>query len=449
MVRVLFFKASKIIFKIVNMLKVYRHKHFFGFIEGHKRLDVSEKKYLYSLIGEGDAKVVRKYEVQFAKLVGSGNATSFATGRMGFFSLLNILKVGANDEVILQGSTCAVMANAILRCKATPVFADINDKTFGSCKNSIEKLISPRTKMIVAQHSFGIPCDINPISKLAQENGIFLLEDCALSLGSAIKGKRVGTFGDAALFSSDHTKPLNSLIGGLIYTSSDDLHERLQVIKVSSPDVKQSRQKQLFRQLCFEAKYANPQNFGKLRLYSAFRRKVLQLKSGFFDEDFGLPKLKSSYSYPLKLPLFLAYIGLKEVENWERTKETRKENGALFLKVLRAAGFGERLTIYDQVDIDIIPLRIAFTIPKEAKLHKALGGFLDWDSIWFREPLVGSEVSNNDFSYIAGSCPQAEKISSMMINLPCNMTSNSANILSEKLKNKLISVKLPLIGSNS
>ena len=301
--------------------------------------------------------------------------------------------------------------------------------------------------MIVAQHSFGIPCDISSIAKLAKENKVFLMEDCALSLGSTVKGQRVGTFGDAALFSTDHTKPINTLIGGLIYTSNSNLNTKLEAIKESSPDIGKKHQKQLFNQLCLEAKYANKENFGKLRLLSAIRRKILRKKSGFFEEDFGSPKPNSSYKYPLKLPSFLAHVGLKEIEKWEQEKVIRVKNGELFLHVLKSAGFGDLVRVYEREDLEIIPLRIAFLSPSKLKLYENLNNFIDCDAIWFREPLVGLKGSSNSLGYVKGSCPRAEEACTMIINLPCNMASNSALILSEKLKNKLESIKVSSVGS--
>ena len=75
--------------------------------------------------------------------------------------------------------------------------------------------------MIVAQHSFGIPCKIDKIKEVANKHGIFLLEDCALTLESKFKKITVGNYGDAALFSFDHTKPLNGFSGGAFFTQKN------------------------------------------------------------------------------------------------------------------------------------------------------------------------------------------------------------------------------------
>ena len=119
---------------------------------------------------------------------------------MAFFSLMQSLGIGTGDEVIIPGFTCSVMANAIIRTGAKPVYSDIDADTMGSDASAIERCITPQTKMIVAQHSFGIPCNIDEIADLAKSKGIFLVEDSALALDSRIHGKSVGTLGRCCVF---------------------------------------------------------------------------------------------------------------------------------------------------------------------------------------------------------------------------------------------------------
>ena len=110
---------------------------------------------------------------KFSKIIGNGGAVSFGSARMAFYTLMKILNISSNDEVILLGSTCSVMVNAILKVGAKPIFSDIDKYTFGSSANEIRKVMSSRSKIIVAQHTFGIPCDIEEIKKLAREKTCF------------------------------------------------------------------------------------------------------------------------------------------------------------------------------------------------------------------------------------------------------------------------------------
>ena len=190
---------------------------YYGFIQGHESINNDQIKEINQLLKNPNPKITEEYENKFSNLIGNGSSVSYASGRMGFFELMKYLKIGNQDEVIILGYTCAVMINAIIKIGAKPIFSDIDPETFGSCINSIKEKTNSKTKLIVAQHSFGIPCDIEKILEFTQEKKIFLLEDCALTLGSKVNGKIVGNFGDASLFSSE---PSNWFIFALISSSS-------------------------------------------------------------------------------------------------------------------------------------------------------------------------------------------------------------------------------------
>ena len=183
------------------------------------------------------------------------------------------------------------MVNAVLRVGAEPIFSDIDEETFGSSSISIAHCITTNTRMIVAQHSFGIPCNIEAISSLAKREGIFLLEDCALTLGSKVNRSIVGNFGDAALFSTDHSKPLNTLTGGLVYSLNKNLIDQLCIEQEKFEDLSIKRQKALWRQLRLEAKYCVPNRYGRIRLIDAvagLSKGLNLLSKDFLDDDFGI-----------------------------------------------------------------------------------------------------------------------------------------------------------------
>ena len=108
---------------------------------------------------------------------------------MGVYKIINFLNIKKRQEIIILGATCSVMINAIKRKEATQIYSGININTIGSDHASIEKLINQKIKTIIAQYSFGILCDIDPIVDIAKQNNIFLLEYCALNLGSNHKNK--------------------------------------------------------------------------------------------------------------------------------------------------------------------------------------------------------------------------------------------------------------------
>lgn len=147
--------------QITNAVRLIFLSPYFGFIQGHSHLLLKDIQKIRSLVGEDSDEIIRNYEKKFAELVGPGEAVSYAAARMGFYELMRIQGVGIGDEVILLGATCAVMVNAVRRTGATAVFSDIDHETFGSSCQAIEVCITPKTRMIVAQHSFGIPTKIS------------------------------------------------------------------------------------------------------------------------------------------------------------------------------------------------------------------------------------------------------------------------------------------------
>ena len=216
-------KIKNFVKRKIDTVFHYFKNPFFGFVSGHSYVDELQISELNALVGQIDLDLLNEYERKYAAIVGKGECVSYAAGRMGFYEVMRVIGIRSGDEVILTGATCSVMANAVIRTGATPVYSDIDPETFGSSPSAIESCISTNTRLIVAQHSFGIPCKIEAIKSLATKYKLFLLEDCALSLGSKINGITLGNFGDAALFSTDHSKPINTIIGGLIYSNNKNL----------------------------------------------------------------------------------------------------------------------------------------------------------------------------------------------------------------------------------
>ncbi len=374
-----------------------------------------------------------QFEQEYASIVGEGDAVAFASGRMGFFVLMEELGVGNGDEVVLPGATCSVMVNAVLRAGAQPVYADIDPQSFGSDPKEIERAISPRTRMIVAQHSFGIPCNIVPIVALARLRNIFLLEDCALTLGSKVNGKTVGNFGDAALFSTDHSKPINTLTGGLIYSRNQSLVSRLRVRQGKCGDLSAEKQQALFNRLLLERKYCHPGKYGRIAMFEYFMRVWKRREKPFLDDDFGT-NCRSSYPYPAKFPGFLAKLGLLEIERWPHVAEERRILMKSLLDAIDQCGLADVLpSAYRDANRNIVPLRLAWHAADGARQRQHLSNRVDVSWTWFMQPIVATQEPLGKFGYRSGSCPVSEALGPKMVNLPCNVPVEWSRRLAECL----------------
>ena len=131
------------------------------------------------------------------------------------------------DEVITTPITFAASANCVLYCGGTPVFADIDPKTYNIDSKDIEKKITSKTKAIIAVHMAGQPCDMDSIHDIAKRHNLIVIEDGAHALGSEYKGKKIGGLSDMTTFSFHPVKPITTGEGGMIMTNDDDLYQRL------------------------------------------------------------------------------------------------------------------------------------------------------------------------------------------------------------------------------
>ena len=432
---------AKVFKKILDIFFIITQRNYYGFIKGHTYI---KKKNFNKIKKSYSPKIVKKFEKKFSKLIGEGEAISFASARMCFFAFMKAIGIKKNDEVILNGATCAVMVNAVLRIGAIPIFSDISPISFGSCPNGIKKVLTSKTKLIVAQHSFGIPCEINKIQKLAKSKNIFLLEDCALSIGSKFMNKKIGTFSDASIFSTDRSKPINAIIGGLVYTKNKQLHNAIQEIQNKSENLSEKKQNLIWNEFIIERTYFNPGGIKIYNLKNSFRNFMknffFEKQSPFLNEDSGLSNSKS-YPYPSKLPKFIAEIGILAIDNWKNELETNKKNLNRYLKFFKKSKYSHYISkVYYDKNLKIIPSRFVFSAPDGENLRKKLNRYVDTAWTWFLHPIVDTNIPLWKFGYKNGSCPISENIGKGMINLPTNLTKKQSKDLLIKI-NKILNIK--------
>ena len=421
--------------KLIKKIKKYFSKQYFGFVHGHQYISKNEIKKLEKIVGNNNQEIVTDFEKRFAEIIGSGECISYASARMGFYEVMGFIKIKKGDEIIILGATCSVMINAIKRKGALPRYSDIDINTIGSDIKTIKNLINKKTKLIIAQHSFGIPCDIKPIVDIAKEKKIFLLEDCALTLGSSYKNQKVGNFGNAAIFSTDHTKPVNSLIGGLVYSKNKLLINYLRANHDNLSNLSKDKQKALWKEFLYERKIRNPRNEGKIFLLNSINnilKKNFRKIEPFLNEDYTT-NLKSSYPYPAQIPAFIAAIGVIELKRWNINKNQRVKN----LNKLKALFEQFKIEIpksYKNEDLEIIPLRFVWENKNKDFSFKVIDKVLDSSGFWFKEPIVCSIEPLEFLNYEKGMCPLSESLGKKIINIPCNLNEKDFSKLLNSLE---------------
>ena len=171
---------------------------------------------------------VERFQRAFAEWIGADRAFAFWKGRVAMYAILRALGVGEGDEVILPGYTCVMDVNPVAYLGAVSVFVDIEPVTYNMDAGLLESAITPRTKVIVAQHTYGYPCEMDAIFEVAGRHDIPVIEDCCLALGSTYKGRRCGTFGLASYWSFQWNKPFTTGIGGMVTTRDSGPAEKIE-----------------------------------------------------------------------------------------------------------------------------------------------------------------------------------------------------------------------------
>jgi dTDP-4-amino-4,6-dideoxygalactose transaminase len=178
-------------------------------------------------------KYCSQLEKQISDYAGVPYAISCANGTDALILALMALDIKAGDEVVTTPYTFFSTASSVAILGAKPVFVDVDEATMNIDPALIEKAITPRTKAITIVHLFGKMCDMSRITAIAQKHKLYLIEDCAQSLGSRQDGIMSGAFGDIAATSFYPTKNLGGIgEGGMVYTKRTDLGEKVKKLRV-------------------------------------------------------------------------------------------------------------------------------------------------------------------------------------------------------------------------
>jgi dTDP-4-amino-4,6-dideoxygalactose transaminase len=172
---------------------------------------------------------VREFEQRVAELVGAEHCVVMCNGTVALEIAIRALEM--KGEVIVPSFTFVATAHALQWQQITPVFCDIDPATHNIDPRRIADLITPHTTGIIGVHLWGRPCEIGALDEIARWHGLKLLFDSAHAFGCSYKGRMIGGFGDAEVFSFHATKFLNSLEGGAVVTNDQELAEKMRLMK--------------------------------------------------------------------------------------------------------------------------------------------------------------------------------------------------------------------------
>ncbi|MDH1240693.1 DegT/DnrJ/EryC1/StrS aminotransferase family protein [Acinetobacter johnsonii] len=190
--------------------------------------DAVSKVLLSNKVNYWTGQECREFEKEFAQFAGTKHAVAVANGTVALDVALKALGIGAGDDVIVTSRTFLASASSIVTAGANPIFADVELDSQNISRRTIEAVITPNTKAIICVHLAGWMCDMDPIMQLAEEKGIFVIEDCAQAHGAMYKGKSAGSIGHIGAWSFCQDKIMTTGgEGGIVTTNDESLWKKM------------------------------------------------------------------------------------------------------------------------------------------------------------------------------------------------------------------------------
>ncbi|MHA1338724.1 MAG: DegT/DnrJ/EryC1/StrS family aminotransferase [Promethearchaeota archaeon] len=368
-----------------------------------------EKKYLNEVIDSGHLfyvkgkmtekllKTVRKYfNIKYVAAMSSGTAAIHCA--------IAALQIPPGNEVITTPITDMGTLIGLLYQNLIPVFADVDSNTYNITAESIKKTITDKTKAIIVVHLAGNPAEMDEIMELAQERGIFVIEDCAQAYGAKYKGKLVGTIGDIGCYSLNAYKHISAGDGGFIITNNEDLG----ILAENYADKFYDRNNKCGRLSALAPNYRITElqsavalaQFSKLEDITLKRHQLGNLFNKEISDLEGIyPHKVHNYNYSTYW--FTMFRIDPNILNCDRDK---------FVKSLHLSGFSQASAGY---------------IPKPIYLESVFV-----NKSFFPKNIWPAEIiSGKKYEYTKGLCPNAEHVLNTAIRVPIDEFMNEKTII--------------------
>lgn len=282
---------------------------------GHALVGDLEKKYVNMALDEGRlsaGEFVHKFESEFAGLHSQKYGIACNSGTSALHVALEALKEKygwqPGSEVIVPAITFIATSNACLHAGLTPVFVDVDSTTYNINPNLIEEKITKKTVAIMPVHTFGQPCEMDPIVDIARRHNLRIVEDCAEAHFASYKGNPVASFSDIAGSSTYVAHTITTGIGGVITTNDRELAE------ISRSLIAHGR-----ACTCEQCVASKPDQVCKLRMQTAMDKRFMMVRLGY---SYRIGELEGA-------------LGIAQLENREYIMTTRKQNAAYLTSRLK------------------------------------------------------------------------------------------------------------------
>lgn len=344
-------------------------------------------------------------------------------------AILESLGLQRGNEILLQAFTCNAASNPILWVGLEPVYVDC-DENFNIATEDLKRKITPRSRAVIVQHTFGLPADMDEILEICRQHDLILIEDCAHSLGATYKEKKIGTFSKAAFFSFSRDKVISSVYGGMVAINDEELAKKIRIYqeKIGYPSYWWTVRQLLHPILMNWLILPTYRLFGKY-LLSIFQWLGILSKAVDWTEKRGK---KPSY-FPKRMPILLAVLALNQLKKMERFNAHRQKTADFYYKRLVNTEF---MLPSNPADKKQIFLRFAIRHPRAHEIIKKAWRKNLLIGDWYTTPIAPYDTKLDKMKYVVGGCPMAEKLAKETLNLPThiNISEQDAQKITNFLK---------------
>jgi dTDP-4-amino-4,6-dideoxygalactose transaminase len=356
-----------------------------------------------------------EYKKQISNILNSNTDQIFLywKGRVALFTLLKAMGVKVGDEVILPAYTCVVVPNAILYMGAIPVYVDIDLETFNANLECINSAITPKTKVIICQNTFGLSSNIEEIVSLAKQKGLFTIEDCTHGFGGTYNEKPNGSFCDAAFYSTQWNKPFSTGIGGFSLVNNPSLLDEISFLnlKLAKPSAKQ---KLILKILYFVKKrlLVGFTYWTLVKFYRFLSKHNLIIGSSSGDE---ITSTHQPSNYFMGLSGVQINEGLKNIKKLPEQLELRKNNAQKYTDFLTSINKNHiPFSLFDNHSFLKYPLLVTNRdeVIRNAEKHKIELGE------WLNSPIHPIQEGFEQWKIDINKFPMAVFAGKHMVNIP-------------------------------
>lgn len=357
---------------------------------------------------------IQKLESIFKEDVGMPYAASFESGRTALTTLLKTAPLTPGDEIALQAYTCVAVPNAVLWAGLKPVYVDCNRNSLTMSVKDLKEKITPRTKAVIVQHTFGTPANMKEIRKVAEQRGLLIIEDCAHVIGGQYAGRPLGSWGDASFFSFGRDKAISSVFGGVALVKDKEWGRRLKEMQETYPFPRRSwiAQQLVHPMISYTSKTLfDFLGIGKVIFFLAKKIKIISKEVERVERQGYRP----SFVFR-KMPNALAELALHQYTRIDIFNSHRKRITGEYLNFFEK-DFIEHLSDTPDIFYLRFPLKLKdpWNLLKVARSHKIYLGD------WYNAPIAPRGVDYPRIGYRPRSCPIAEEVAREAVNLPTDI----------------------------